>query len=342
MELQTAPFSAGPDLFADWLELRACISPARKVHIVDIERAWEAQRQSEDTDYEGGEAEFDEWLNPIIRCIERRSNSLSDAYPFSLDDNADVLEFTGQLSDNRVGHIVYLLCLVLSALPDSAVAQPTTLDVTNDIRDRFQSCAAWAAAGFIGGCCHVLGWPRPEGDSLTKALESVYHSFMADGESEVRSGQVPGTSGAEKDAGIDVIAWKPRHDRMSGKVYLVGQVASGKNWRDKAVSPDVASLHANWFNVQPVSIAIPAMFIPFSLEPEVGATLHQQVRFLVPKFGAIFYRDVLARYAEAGFQLGKDGSAKVHRMEDLPVIRKYVEAQLKRLAEKKKRRGALA
>ena len=332
MGLQGAPFNATPDTFADWLELRACLEPSRKIYLVDIERAWEAQRQSEDTDYEGGEIEFDSWLRPVISCIERRAKTLGEAYPFDLDDNADRLGYLADLSEDNVGHVVYLLCLVISALPDSEVMQAPTLVLDNKIRDQFQSCAAWAAAGFVGGSCHVLGWPRPEKDPFVKALEHIYHFSMADGEAEVREGRVPGASGAEKDAGIDIVAWKPRLDRMCGKIYLLGQVASGQDWRDKPVAPDVKSLHANWFNFRPVSNAIPAIFIPYSVPAVSGSTLQEQIRFLVPKFGAIFYRDVLARYAQMGFQLGKDGAAKVHRMEDLPAVRTYVEKVLRQLA----------
>jgi hypothetical protein len=331
MGLQSPPFASNPDTFTDWLELSACLHPAGRIYLVDIERAWEAQRQAQDSDYEGGELEFDNWLRPIIGCIERRAKALGEAYPFELDDNADMLGYLAKLSDDHVGHVVYLLCLVISALPDSEVMQTPTLVLDNKIRDQFQSCAAWAAAGFVGGSCHVLGWPRPERDPFIKALEHIYHVSMADGEAEVRKGRVPGASSAEKDAGIDIIAWKPRLDRMAGKIYLLGQVASGQNWRDKPVAPDVKSLHDNWFNFYPVSHAIPAIFIPYSVSAVSGSTLQEQMRFLVPKFGAIFYRDVLARYAQIGFRLGKEGTAQVHRMEDLTAVRTYVETAFKQL-----------
>ena len=40
-----------------------------------------------------------------------------------------------------------------------------------------------------------------------------------------------------KDAGVDVVAWKPFPDRRSGKTVLLAQCASGRNWEDKHSVP---------------------------------------------------------------------------------------------------------
>lgn len=331
MGLQAPPFDAPPQLFADWLELKASVTDQRKVWLVDIERAWEATRESEDTDFEGAEKEFNEWLRPVLACIQRRALILDSAYPFQLDDNGDTLSYIGVLDDTHVGQAVYMLCLILSSIPESEIVDKARLKIPNSTRDRFQACSAWAAAAVIGGCAYAFGWPRPDGSDFMTALGIVYHDSMGDKEATVRDEPPPGASGAEKDGGIDIVAWRPRVDHASGKVYLLGQVATGKNWKDKPVAADIKPLHDNWFVFSPVSRPIPAMFIPYSIIPENGATVEDQLRFLTSRFGVVIYRDVLPRYAQEGFEAGTAKLAQVHRLQDFASIKKYVERVLKLL-----------
>lgn len=335
MGLQAPPFDAPPQLFADWLELKASVTDQRKVWLVDIERAWEATRESEDTDFEGEGKEFNEWLRPVVACIERRTRILGSAYPFLLDDNGDTLSYVGVLDQAHVGQTVYLLCLILSSIPESEILDKTRLKIPNSTRDRFQACAAWAAAAVVGGCAYAFGWPRPDGSDFITALGKVYHDSMGDKEATVREVPPPGASGAEKDGGIDIVAWRPRADLASGKIYLLGQVATGKNWEDKPIAADIKPLHENWFEFLPVSTAIPAMFIPYSIIPNGNASVEDQLRMLTSRFGMVIYRDVLARYAQEGFESGMAQRAMVHRLEDHASIKKYVERVLKLLGEPK-------
>ena len=69
-------------------------------------------------------------------------------------------------------------------------------------------------------------------------------------------------NGKEKDAGIDVIAWRDFADARPGKIILFGQVASGKNWTAKSVKSDTPRF-LSWFSVRPTEHFIPAIFIPF-------------------------------------------------------------------------------
>jgi hypothetical protein len=330
--LQAPPFDAPPQLFADWLELKASIADQKKIWLVDVERAWEATRESENTDFEGQDQEFEEWLRPVLSCIERRARILGNAYPFLLDDEGDRLTYVGVLDQTHVGHTVYLLCLILSSVPESEILERTHEKIPHATRDRFQACAAWAAAAVIGGSAYVFGWPRPDGSDFLTALSNVYQDQMGDRECIVRDAAPPGSSGAEKDGGIDVVAWRPRLDSAAGKVYLLGQVATGKNWPDKSILGDIPWLHDNWFSYKPASTAIPAMFIPYSIVPEGNASVEEQLRMMTPRFGIIIYRDVFARYAQEGFEAGMANHAQVHRLSDHDAMSKYVERFLKLLA----------
>lgn len=77
------------------------------------------------------------------------------------------------------------------------------------------------------------------------------------------------------------------------------------------------------------------MFIPYSVIPNPDASIEDQLRMLTSRFGVVIYRDVLARYAQEGFEAGVTNRSYVHRLEDHLSIKKYVERVLKLLGEAK-------
>ena len=78
--------------------------------------------------------------------------------------------------------------------------------------------------------CFVRTGPRPSGKDFLAALKAVYKEF---GDGKPHEAARPGASKAVKDNGIDVIAWRRQADRLPGTHYLIGQVASGSNWREQ-------------------------------------------------------------------------------------------------------------
>ena len=75
------------------------------------------------------------------------------------------------------------------------------------------------------------------------------------------------------------------------------------------------------------------MFIPYTIIPERGATVEEQLRLLTSRFGVVVYRDVLPLYAQEGFESGMANRASVHRLNDHVHIEKYVLRVLKLLAK---------
>lgn len=302
MQLQAPPFDAAADLGADWLELRLLSEPTKKIIFSDIERAWEARRETEETDYEGRGESFDDWLAERVEFIQVREKNLKDSYPFVFGQND--CELVLKSNDLTLGQHVYLLCLFLSAFCETElfIERPR---ITDRLRDLFQSCSAWAAAGAVHGSAYALGWPRQDGSPFLKALKDIYEVLMNDGEAAALPVLPAGSSHREKDGGVDVVAWRERIDSCAGKIYLLGQVASGKNWRDKSIEEYVGLLHNNWFSPIPVSQAMRAMFIPFSIVPNRGATRSQQLRYDTARFGNIYYREVLPAYAAIGIENSK-------------------------------------
>ncbi|CAD1788706.1 hypothetical protein XSP_001033 [Xanthomonas euroxanthea] len=316
MRLQAVPFDADTHTAADWMEMKAILGPKDRLSFTDIERAWEANRESEDQDPGGGFEQFDEWLNARVMIIQRRIELLGESYPFEFSDDDTALRFKGD-AEIADGEAVYLLCLFLSVARDTSVFVDP-IPITPWMRDAFQACSGWAAAGSIDGSSYVFGWPRVDGSDFQVALHDVFVTLMADGEIVPHSNAPAGSAGREKDAGIDVIAWKERIDKSSGKLNLFGQVASGANWRDKPISPYIDALQKNWLASPWIIPPQPAMFIPFSIVPLFGATYREQVRYFSAMYGSIFYREILPAYAARGLLLERSGSIFCHRSNELP------------------------
>jgi hypothetical protein len=78
--------------------------------------------------------------------------------------------------------------------------------------------------------------------------------------------------GRTKDGGVDVVAWRPFADQRPGVVIAYGQVASGLDWRDKAVTNDLHSDFLNWMSDEPALHYLPLMFVPFVQHEDVRPT----------------------------------------------------------------------
>ncbi|MEZ5284994.1 MAG: hypothetical protein R2712_09340 [Vicinamibacterales bacterium] len=137
---------------------------------------------------------------------------------------------------------------------------------------------------------------------------------------------------------MDVIAWRRTPDKLAGTHYLVGQVASGADWKDKTVKAYREQFHSFWFSEPPAATCNDAMFMPFPLEPEEAndGTPYEEVldghmKFLMLKFGNVFYRSRLARSLADGLRLVARGERKIQRVRDLDDVAEWVAAYRKRL-----------
>ena len=123
----------------------------------------------------------------------------------------------------------------------------------------FQTVAHLAATQLMGNGGHSFGYPRPDGSNFLHALQKFVDLF---GIGEPKTQHLPSSSHKEKDEGIDVIAWRSFADRRPGQVLLLGQVASGNDWRQKPVLTAVGRF-LDWFVTRPSQFYLPAIFIPF-------------------------------------------------------------------------------
>ena len=308
---------------ADWMELQALRSTRRRSTIGDLLGVFDIFEDAAASDslFREDEATGDEYDQSIIeiernRLIDRvfdelhyRQQVLGDAYPFSVRKSPPALEHVRGAA-KAPGHVVYLFCLLASSIRENRIhpADVTQL-AQREIPTLFQVCSCLAAGGYVVGEVASFGFPRSSGSGFVAALKTTYERF---GSGVVRS-VGPGTPSSVKDEGIDVIAWRDHPDHLPGKTYLLGQCASGTEWRDKSVVDRIPQFHG-WFSTPPATYCQPSMFIPFTLhrdladDPETTFDRLRHSRFVREerRYGIVFDRFRIAHFAGACLQLSEE------------------------------------
>jgi hypothetical protein len=308
-----------PAVLADWLELQAVASEfahSRILAIADIRDITQDEESEDVADFDAGS---DAIIGRVTSELIARKAALKEAYPFTVDDSGRLLSLGNH---DRLGSVVYLACLFMSHVTKSALLDKFDLTANAQSgRDVFQICSVLAAAGWCEGPAISFGWPRRDRTNFATKLSETYKLF---GDGTPRSTPLPAAPARIKDGGIDVIGWRLTHDGLPGTVYLLGQVASGHNWKDKSVLQDIEHFHWAWFDVAPASSATGAMFVPFCIteveefdgfeEQEVRAS---KMQFLTKQFGIFEYRYRLPLHADRANALHASG---IHPIEGLPEI----------------------
>lgn len=264
---------------ADWLELLALTSRHRRAKRTDLLGLYElleddvhgtARDDGTPLDEEILEERQYFFADAVLEEIEHRSRVLGGHYPYRITATGQdwyIVPVDANFDDpTSVGQMCYVFCLFVSAIRDRRIAGASLVSLEKDMPNYFQAIATDVAASLLGGSSFSFGWPRPEGSDFMTAVDNLTKSLKMG----VALSEPPlFASGKEKDAGIDVVAWRDFPDRRPGKVVLFGQVASGKNWKGKSVVGDIAPF-SSWF-AQPLSQHyIPAMFIPFPQHHELA------------------------------------------------------------------------
>lgn len=281
-----------PDLpatrLADWLELYALTTDYRACA---VEKLWEAMELPENAlDNETEDIEKENLLGKAYREIERRIESLDEAYPFRISDRGATIVCEQNLNP---GMLAYLLSLRISIKSTGIVADGSFPDISPQERNLFQACANLAAAGYLGGRVYAFGWPRPDRTNLLEALKKVEQEMG--GEGVVLDSPPQGAPNRPKDDELDVFAWLPHCDGPGWALTLWGQVASGQDWSNKSLSSDkIKQFRMRWYKKQPALEPIRAMFVPFCLfEEELDEGTEKYKATLIDRtihYGIIFHR----------------------------------------------------
>jgi hypothetical protein len=286
--------SDSPEELADWLEYSALLAADRDASIWDLARilnrsgSADGFEDPEDTEYvdAGNDDASYQIAERAFGAIEERLRSFGDScasYPFELGDSFIRLRQGG-------AEAVYTFLLLLSA--KMAQAPPH-----KDAIRLFEDLAAAAAANYFGAPqpgvgSAVFGFPRRMlARQFPKALDELCRQ-MGEGVGHVDR---PRTK-AQKDAKLDVVAWRHFADGRLGKLIAFGQCATGANWRGKLTELQPKNFVRLWMRESPVVEPLRMFFTPervgesLWLETTVnGGILFDRCRIaaLAPTSGAI-------------------------------------------------------
>lgn len=319
--VEPVPKDSTRSALADWLELSALSSDRRQVSeasLIGLHDLYGGESDAlSDPEPETGDildesildSVQEQSVQAVVEEILYREQVLQGHYPFKVRPGGVLLAHLKSEEQLTTGEWVYLFCLLCSAIREGGL-QTKNEALTKRIPALFQVCACLAAAGYLSGSVSSFGFPRAQGNAFLPALRLAYKSF---GEGTVRSDDnvPPGFPSELKDGGIDVIAWRDFPDKMPGKLYLLGQCASGRNWRGKTVKQYLDSFHGNWFTGHPPSDPIKTMFIPFTFHHELQdqqdvdflSLLKNSLHYETFTFGVIQDRLRIAYFADIGSSL---------------------------------------
>jgi len=336
---------------ADFLELVALVSSrnlsseASLISALRITEDRPAQQEREfdqitgdPLDQEILEQEREQLIVTTFEELAHREACLGSSYPFSVDPSQGILRYQGPESLEHPGKAVYLFCLISTAIREKRFQPATALrELEQTIGGCFQICACVAAGEFVAGDSsgpvtgHVssFGFPRATGTAFLPALRSTYARF---GVGRVRDEIPEGLPLDLKDGGIDVIAWRTLPDRLPGRLYMLGQCASGMNWKSKSVVEYIEQFHGGWFTFIPAKFSIPAMFIPFPFHHDMqepksttfSETVHNRSWIEEQRFGIIFDRLRIPFLADACLARTDIARSSVDGASRLGEIRQWV------------------
>jgi len=320
MILAKAPIGDQAWLLADWVEFQVLTSEFDAYRVNELMRLSDEDQDSENPNIAEQDAINEEVLQTALNELQFRIDTLGLSYPFHFEADSSELVLNEAITS---GGYVYLYCLFFSHVKREEVILSNPPHSNTD-RDLLQICSTLAAAGSLQANAVSFGFPRPDNSNFMNALKTTWRKL---GDGEVVDTIPSGAPTSEKDARIDVIAWNSTPDNGAGKHYLLGQVATGKNWQNKSILGEIKPFHDIWFTRTPASTATPAMFIPFCLDVTPPATLKEAVYYATLKFGLMFYRYRLPYFANIGYELAKDNNNGLYidRYNEFHKVVQYVE-----------------
>jgi hypothetical protein len=209
--------------FCDWLEASALFlaEDVAGADVIDLLRENEIYR---DQDFAW------DLLNNAFAAMRTRARLLGDGYPIRVSGGTRIVA----VEDWRE-FPAYAFCLTLS-LPSvyPAWARAFGADFTEQ-GELFEAVTAESMAlSFRDWTVHRTGWTKTAPSQLGKIIEDLA-ARLGEATGELRRW----TSASAKEAGLDLLCFRPFPDgRVGIPVYLL-QCASGADWRSKLKTPDL-------------------------------------------------------------------------------------------------------
>jgi len=95
----------------------------------------------------------------------------------------------------------------------------------------FEELSTAVIKEYLGGDAINIGWPR--GNGIPRGFRQCL-DFVCNRLREKRGYHKSYNLPTIKDKGVDVVAWKSFPDRRYSQIFILGQCAAGKDWKEKA------------------------------------------------------------------------------------------------------------
>ena len=281
-----------PEYHADFLELSVFRSESRSISIheyirdLKIANADETLADSEDDELPDEDLDQSEPLaEAAFDELDDRNQSCGNGanrYPFEIASNSLKLCADGQDS-------VYTFLALLSWFGKDA--GPAGLNGEK----LFEEVCARVAAAYLGGPApqvkwKVFGFPRRvEPKGFKAALDALCNELCEGVGHHKARPKLP----HEKDAKLDVVAWREFDDRRQGKLIIFGQCATGNDWVGKVTElPQTVDWCTTWMADRPGVWPVRSFFVPHRIERTSwfdtcvkGGILHDRCRIASLSFG---------------------------------------------------------
>ena len=281
------PIKRSPTKLADWLEVNALVDADGSASKQDLLCPLKRDQDLADDQVEQSEADL---LASEVFCeINRRAESAGEAYPFSFDG-----EKIGR-KGSPVKFLSYVYCLLISFFGVEKREYWQDWKVSETTK-KFEELSATAVKSLLDNerleaQVRVFGWPRrwkgnPKNPHFPKALKQLCQECV-----EMKPRDRPAAVNI-KDAGLDVVAWKPFPDRLPGGLLFWGQCAAGADWRGKLAD----TIRFKAF-LEDHTTPITGVFIPHVPDVSRADTL-DELCIIIQQSGMFFNRCRIARLTE--------------------------------------------
>ena len=328
MQLMDYPADESIQTKLDWLELKCLTDEYFFYRLSDFAGLLDTLEQYDSSDVALEDAGVESEIDVLIQELTKRAFYLDNSYPFELEEDLGIKLKFDDMGSLSASQMTYLYCLIFSHVSKSRIFEGLPARIPNEDRDLMQVASTIAMSGFLEQAHSVsFGFPRPDGSNFYDALKDTLEKM---GEGRLKDKDRVNTAllnnDGTKDGGIDVITWKdtPRDPIPAGKLIVFSQVASGLNWRNKAVKSDIERIQNHWMERR-ITRVHDAMCIPFDLEMCEGMTIEDQAELIGDEFGYFLYRLRLPRYFEIGLNASQvNPDLLVQRVDDIGLITQYV------------------
>lgn len=284
--ISTPPKNAKPDILVDWLEFVAFFDQFGRSRVDEVTASNRVQLEEPPEDIGEADQIDDRLRESVENEVEERKKALQQAYPFSLDENAEELQFLGAWDEPSSSF--YLLCLIASHVSGSAIVSvhPSS-KLIDRMRNRvFQVLGTLAVAGLARGPAVSIGYPRETKEKILDVLRRAERWGFG-----LAPRDKPGRHATPraKDGGVDVIGW-PHADRPPPATVWFGQIASGQNWEGKPTKTEYDNFMNDFFEDRGTDQHNFLTLVPFRLFDNIHFQRQSNVhKYLCDRFRAPFY-----------------------------------------------------